>query len=103
MHPSRIYQPTPNTLAIDWQDGSRSEIGALELRLKCPCSECSSIARSASPTYVPMMSGSAGEIAAIDLIGSSALHVAWRDGHTRSIYRYDFLRSIAPPRSPDTE
>ena len=34
---------------------------------------------------------------ALDLIGSSALHVVWGDGHMRSIYRYDFLRTIAPP------
>ncbi|MBC8146067.1 MAG: DUF971 domain-containing protein [bacterium] len=102
MHPLRIYQPTPELLAIDWQDGSRSEISSRELRRRCLCSECASKARSESARFIPLTSSVSYEIAELDLVGSSAMHVAWRDGHSRSIYRYDFLRSIAPPRMPDS-
>ena len=98
MHPVRIHQPTSTTLAIDWQDGTRSEITAKELRRLCPCSECASKVHSATASFIPLTSTVAEEIASLDLIGSSALHVVWGDGHMRSIYRYEMLRSIAPPR-----
>jgi DUF971 family protein len=101
--PIRIYQPTADTLAIVWQDGSRSEISGRELRRNCQCSECRSKAHQASATFIPLTSTPAEQIATLDLIGSSALHVVWSDGHMRSIYRYDFLRTIAPPRMPEGE
>jgi DUF971 family protein len=101
VHPLRIYQPADDTLAIDWQDGSRSEIAARELRRLCPCSECASKVHRTTASFIPLTSSVAEQIATLDLIGSSALHVVWGDGHMRSIYRYEFLRSIAPPRMPD--
>jgi DUF971 family protein len=101
VHPIRIYQPSPDLLAVDWQDGTRSEITARELRRHCPCSECASKVHRTTASYIPLTSTPAERIAELDLIGSSALHVVWGDGHMRSIYRYDFLRSIAPPRRSD--
>lgn len=101
MHPLKIHQPDDQTLAIDWQDGTRSQISGRELRRHCPCSECRQRAHQASATFIPLVSSIAERIAKLDLIGSSALHVVWGDGHMRSIYRYDFLRTIAPPRLPD--
>lgn len=101
MHPLNIHQPSAELLAIDWQDGTRSTISGRELRRHCPCSECRSKAHQASASFIPLTSTTAEQIAALDLIGSSALHVVWADGHMRSIYRYDFLRTIAPPRMPD--
>jgi prepilin-type processing-associated H-X9-DG protein len=101
VHPLHITQPKPDVLAIDWQDGSRSMISARELRRFCPCSECSSRRHQASTGFIPIVGHVSEEIAALDLIGSSALHVTWADGHARSIYRYEYLRTIAPPRMPD--
>ena len=101
MHPLRIHHSDPDLLEIDWQDGTRSAIAGRDLRRHCPCSECQSKARTASARFIPLVSDLSGRIAAVDLVGSSAIHVLWADGHMRSIYRYDHLRTIAPPRSPE--
>lgn len=50
-----------------------------------------------SATYIPLMTTEATTIREMELIGSSSLRIIWQDGHAMSIYRYDYLRTIAPP------
>lgn len=102
MHPIEIYQPTPNTLEIIWQDGSRSTITTRELRLGCPCSSCQMTTRSATATYVPMLTAEAVAIREINLVGSSALQVIWEDGHDNGLFPYTLIRRLAPPKEPPT-
>jgi DUF971 family protein len=100
VHPTKIYQPSPSELAITWQGGSESRISTKALRINCPCSECRSAAHRTSATYLPLLTGEAMMIREIDLIGSSALKITWEDGHSMGIYRYSYLRELAPPREP---
>jgi DUF971 family protein len=103
VHPIKIQQPSPHQLAITWQDGTVSMITTRTLRINCPCTECRSTTGMTSATYIPMMTTSAITIRDMELIGSSALRVMWEDGHSMSIYRYDYLRRIAPPQPPDAQ
>jgi len=50
-----------------------------------------------SATYMPLLTSAATTIRAIDLVGSSALHIVWEDGHDRGIYPYAMIRELAPP------
>jgi DUF971 family protein len=56
-----------------------------------------------SATYIPLLTSAAVTIREMELIGSSAIRVTWEDGHAMGIYRYEYLRSIAPPQKPDAE
>lgn len=46
------------------------------------------------------MASNTSTIREINLIGSSALHVIWADGHRTGIYPYAMLRDLAPPKEP---
>jgi DUF971 family protein len=102
VHPIEIYQPDTETLAITWQGGSESRITTRALRMNCPCSECQSRSRSASATYVPLVTREAITIREINLVGSSALHIVWEDGHAIGIFPYTLIRKLAPPEEPVT-
>lgn len=54
-----------------------------------------------SSTYVPMLTQAATTIRTIDLVGSSALHIVWQDGHERGIFPYALIRTLAPPREKE--
>jgi DUF971 family protein len=56
-----------------------------------------------SATYLPLLTTRAMSISEIDLIGSSAIKITWEDGHSMGIYRYEYLRELAPPREPQAE
>ncbi len=102
MHPIEIYQPTADSLAITWQGGSESRLSTGQLRAACPCSECRWRADAASATFQPLLGSNAATIREINLVGSSALHVTWADGHSAGIYPYTLIRQIAPPKEPTT-
>jgi len=53
-----------------------------------------------SSTYMPLMTTEAGAIREINLVGSSAIHIVWEDGHAIGIYPYTLIRQIAPPSAP---
>lgn len=103
MHPIEIYQPDGETLAITWQGGSESRIATRALRINCPCSECQSRTRSASMTYVPLLTREATTIREINLVGSSALQIVWEDGHAIGIFPYTLIRALAPPEEREKE
>jgi len=103
VHPIEIYQPDAATLAITWQGGSESRIATRTLRINCPCSECQSRARSATTTYVPLLTSEAATIREINLVGSSALQIIWEDGHAIGIFPYTLIRALAPPEEPVRE
>ncbi len=95
MHPTEIYQPTPATIVIEWQDGERSEFAVRALRKACPCSECSTRAAMSRGGYLPLLSEPATMVVSIDLIGSSGLHIVWGDGHDKTILRWSWLRAAS--------
>ena len=68
--------------------------------MNCPCSECQTRGRSASATYVPLLTAAAATIREINLVGSSALQIIWEDGHSIGVYPYTLIRRLAPPQEP---
>ena len=53
-----------------------------------------------STTYLPLMTDAASTIREINLVGSSALHIVWEDGHSIGIFPYRLIRELAPPTPP---
>ncbi|MEP7220905.1 MAG: DUF971 domain-containing protein [Bacteroidota bacterium] len=97
VQPVEIYQSEAGDLVIAWQGGAESRIAARTLRLHCPCAECSSRAHMTTSTYLPLMTSNAVTIREINLVGSSAIHITWGDGHANGIYPYSLIRDLAPP------
>jgi DUF971 family protein len=49
------------------------------------------------------MTREASTIREINLVGSSALHIIWEDGHSIGIYPYTLIRTLAPPAPKDPQ
>ncbi len=85
------------TLAIDWQDGHRSEFALGRLRRVCPCATCRK-ERDTPPTSLRILnlpaSGVKIEVIDAELMGHYAINLKWSDGHDSGIYDYKFLRAL---------
>lgn len=80
-------------LAIDWEDGGRSEFVPRFLRLNCPCAQCvdeMTGVRVLTPEMVP--EGVYPE--AIHYVGRYALQFVWSDGHSTGIFPFEYLRRL---------
>jgi DUF971 family protein len=53
-----------------------------------------------SATYLPLLTDAAATIREINLVGSSAIHIVWEDGHSIGIFPYPLIRQLAPPIPP---
>ncbi|MFQ5536689.1 MAG: DUF971 domain-containing protein [Gemmatimonadota bacterium] len=92
----RTIEPTPDgaRLAIEWEDGTRSEFAPRFLRQRCPCAGCvdemtgirTLDPESIPPTVYPT---------AIHYVGRYALQFIWSDGHDSGIYSFRLLRRFA--------
>ncbi len=85
------------TLAVDWQDGHRSEFELGRLRRVCPCATCRK-ERDTPPTSLRILNLPAGvgkiEVIDAELMGHYAINLKWSDGHNSGIYDYKFLRAL---------
>ena len=85
------------TLAIDWQDGHRSEFELGRLRRVCPCATCRT-ERDTPPTSLRILNLPAGadkiEVIDAELMGHYAINLKWSDGHNSGIFDYKFLRAL---------
>ncbi len=88
---------TAQTLAIDWQDGHRSEFELGRLRRVCPCATCRK-ERDTPPTRLRILNLPAGvdkiEVIDAELMGHYAINLKWSDGHNSGIFDYKFLRAL---------
>ncbi len=88
---------TAQTLAIDWQDGHRSEFELGRLRRVCPCATCRT-ERDTPPTSLRILNLPAGvgkiEVIDAELMGHYAINLKWSDGHNSGIFDYKFLRAL---------
>jgi len=93
--PAEIRKKSGERIAIRWQDGHESALGARYLRGLCPCAQCVSEVtgqRMVSEEHIaPEVS-----IEAARTVGNYALHFSFSDGHTTGIYSFDYLRRICP-------
>ncbi len=88
---------TAQTLAINWQDGHRSEFELGRLRRVCPCATCRK-ERARPPNSLRILNLPAGvdkiEVIDAELMGHYAINLKWSDGHDSGIYDYKFLRAL---------
>jgi DUF971 family protein len=80
-------------LRLTWSDGHTAEYDYTYLRGWCPCAGCqghSSVTIHYHPPPGPVTADS------IQPVGNYAISIAWSDGHSSGIYRFDLLREVCP-------
>jgi len=102
MSPVRIKVIDKKKLYIKWEDdlpagqaGSESIIALEKMRKLCPCATCLTEREKQSKTYIPILNENQVQIAKINQVGSYAVSVIWKDGHSTGIYEYAFLKKLA--------
>jgi DUF971 family protein len=85
--------PQERRLRLTWSDGHSAEYDYTYLRGWCPCAMCQGHS-GATIRYHP----AAGPVTAesIQPVGNYAISIAWSDGHSTGIYRFEFLREVCP-------
>ncbi len=94
--PSPGLKVKENELTIDWKDGTYSSIPLVELRRACRCAYCVD-ELTGEPILKPEEIRKDIKIEEFQLLGHYAVSVFWSDGHTSSIYPWDFLKNLYPP------
>jgi DUF971 family protein len=91
-------------LAIDWNDGLRTNVSWETLRSNCPCASC--IEERAKPPD-PFKILSPRELAAVhpepvQMVprGYYAYLIVWNDGHDTGIFTLEMLRQLSKPVGP---
>ncbi len=94
-------QPTeikrlPNSLAIQWKDGHRSEHAYRLLRQNCPCARCDAERQNADLLRVLPTEEFWEKLHIVDIqrVGRYAIRLLWSDGHRTGIYTFTFLREF---------
>lgn len=84
-------------LSVTWSDGHQTEIPFYELSAACPCASCNDKrqkleeqGRDAQKDFRPDSS----ELQAIELVGSYAINIAWKNGCRYGIYSWDLLLGL---------
>ncbi len=86
-----------NQLIIDWRDGTFSQIPLVELRRACQCAYCVD-ELTGKPILNPEEVPADIKIEQIQPLGHYAISIFWSDGHTSSIYPWDFIKKLSPPQ-----
>ncbi len=94
-----IKRGRSDELLIDWQDGHQSRYLLAELRDHCPCASCSGeqvLFRSVEGAPQDRSAPGRNELTGIRQVGSYAIQLEWKDGHSTGIYAWDYLRGLCP-------
>lgn len=95
MQPLLIKIIDNKELLIQWNDDSASMISLMKLRKHCPCATCASEREAQSKTYIPIFAGNQIAVKSIQMVGSYAILIHWKDGHNTGIFEYPFLKYLA--------
>jgi DUF971 family protein len=96
MVPTKIKLGKEKKLEILWDDGHESTISLGRLRDACPCATCQGetvLLRHYAPPSQPELPGKYDLVGA-NQVGSYALQLSWKDGHSTGIYTWERLRSL---------
>lgn len=87
-----------DNLAIRWMDGSESFIDTSDLRLACPCANCSGESDVFGNLYInqqpKQLKKQDYQIIKYDYIGHYAIRFVWGDGHNAGIYSFKLLKDF---------
>jgi len=81
-------------LLVKWDDGLEQLSTLQKIRRLCPCATCMADKEKESPTYIPLFTFDQSQIKEINVVGSYAISISWKDGHNTGIYEFPFLRKI---------
>jgi DUF971 family protein len=94
MEPVQIKILERKYLFIKWDDNSESVIRLELLRKLCPCATCVTEREGVSKTYIPILTKNETQISRINPVGSYAVGITWKDGHSTGIYEFSYLRKL---------
>ncbi len=83
-----------NKLVVDWKDGTYSSIPLIKLRRACQCAYCVD-ELTGEPVLKPEEVPEDIKIEQFQILGHYAVSIFWSDGHTSSIYPWDFLKKLS--------
>jgi DUF971 family protein len=95
MQPVKIKLLDNSFLLIKWDDNSESKIGLQKMRKLCPCASCFTNRENQSKSYIPLLLTNQFAVAGMEVIGSYAIQISWKDGHDTGIYEYRLLKNLA--------
>ncbi|QQS34643.1 MAG: DUF971 domain-containing protein [Ignavibacteriales bacterium] len=95
MFPALIKLVDKKKLKIVWSDNQESLISLVELRKLCPCATCDAERDNQSKTFIPIFSTDQITPLKIKQVGTYAITINWKDGHSTGIYEFPFLRRIS--------
>lgn len=95
MKPVQIKIENKKNLWIKWEDGKESLISLDKLRKFCPCATCIAQRDKQSKSFIPIMNENQVKISNISQVGSYAIGITWKDGHSTGIYEYTFLKKLS--------
>ena len=85
--------PERRALRLTWSDGHAADFDWDYLRGWCPCAVCQGHSVVKMAFHPPLQPVAPVEIAPV---GNYGISIAWSDGHSTGIYRFEFLREICP-------
>ncbi len=92
--PARIEVEGGTQVVITWEDGSRQELSARELRAACPCASCRDPA-GAERVQLLLNGPVPVTIDEAKLVGDYALGLVFApDAHRTGIFSFDYLRGL---------
>ncbi len=95
MNLKKIKLTGKSRLILTWDDDSVSGISTVDLRRYCPCATCMEERDSQSDSFFAVFTRDQQTILKIDMVGSYAISVTWKDGHSSGIYDFLFLYRLS--------
>ncbi len=94
MNPKKITTEDDN-LIIEWNDNKKSEISFRILRRDCPCATCLAEREAQNKDSIRIYSQNKIQVRDIEQVGSYAIKITWKDGHSTGIYEYSLLKKLS--------
>ena len=94
MYPQKIITEDEN-LIINWDDNKKSKISFRVLRRDCPCATCLAEREAQNKDSIRVYNQNRIQVRDIEQVGSYAIKITWKDGHSTGIYEYSFLKKLS--------
>ncbi len=94
MNPKKITTKD-EYLIIDWDDDKKTRISFRDLRKDCPCATCIADREKQNKDFIRIYHQNQILIKDIEQVGSYAIKITWKDGHSTGIYEYSFLKRFS--------
>ena len=94
MNPKKITTEDEK-LIIYWDDNKKTKVSFKDLRKVCPCATCVTEREKQSKDFIRIYNQNQILIKDIEQVGSYAIKITWKDGHSTGIYEYSFLRKLS--------